>query len=107
MSQATHPQFPKTGIPEMLNIVTLEITFWPHGKMSPAMTLTEEALVVGRETLSMTEESIRITLAQHPLGILPHCLIKEKGKWQCEWFKDYKHDVAVCWRKNTKSIFNL
>lgn len=97
MSATTHPQFPSVGIPKMGDVVTMEITFWPHGKNREGICRTEKGFVVYQEAISGNECHIHLL---NPFANLKtgRTLVREGKNWKCEWFGDMEHQVAVTWK---------
>jgi hypothetical protein len=94
MSSATHPQFPSTGIPQMGDIVTMEITYWPCGQDGTVMRRTEKAFVIYQDAVADDECYIHL-LNPYPGN---RTLEKKEGSWNCQWLGDTKHQVAVSWK---------
>ena len=93
MSATTHPQFPSDGIPNIGNIVTMEITFWPHGKSREGIARTEKGLAVYQTAISGNECHVHLL---NPFTKDP-VLIREGKSWRCKWMENIEHTVAVSW----------
>jgi hypothetical protein len=80
----------------MGDVVTMEITYWPHGKNQKPMTRTEEGFVIYREVYGNGECLIHMLNPYTDLKTR-RTLTKTKDVWKCSWLGDMEHQVAVAW----------
>ena len=96
MSAATHPQFSKQGMPEMLDIDTMEITIWQDNEASQPQKVTMEAVVIKR--VAFQNGKFEFHLSNVSSSLPYQVLIKDTDGWRCNWLVDnYRHEVAVSW----------
>ena len=97
MSSATHPQFP-SKIPQMGDIVTMEISHWPHGRNRDPLTRKEKGFVIYQEAFSDDECHIHLLNPYTDIKKTRRTLIRKAEGWSCGWLKTVEHQVAITWK---------